>query len=149
MFFHSVEEKRLEKKRAKRLMMTAALLTDEEKFSPQGYWKLKKSVSRNIPQKITSVIRPDELVVTGEDLIKDEFKKEFEYRLRNRTPHAEWENYTKNINETLEIIMELSRDWEDTPEFTMAELRKALRKLKRGKSSGYDGLPAEVFLEAG
>ena len=31
----------------------------------------------------------------------------------------------------------------------MAELRGALRKLKRGKSPGYDGLPAEIFIEAG
>ena len=31
----------------------------------------------------------------------------------------------------------------------MVELRGALRKLKRGKSPGYDGLPAEIFIEAG
>ena len=65
----------LKKKRAKQLMMTAALVTDEEKFSPKGYWKLKKSVSRNTPQRLTSVIQSDKLVVTGEDLMKDEFKR--------------------------------------------------------------------------
>ena len=38
---------------------------------------------------------------------------------------------------------------EETPEFTMKELKRAIAKLKRGKSPGRDGLPAEIFINAG
>ena len=148
-FLRSLEEEKLEKRRATKLKETAALLTEEDRFSSEGYWKLKKSVSKKPPLKITSVLCSDKLEVTGENLIKEEFRKEFEYRLRNRQPHTEWEQYTKNINEALEIILELSRTLEDTPEFSIEELKKALKKLKEGKSPGHDGLPPEVLINAG
>ena len=32
---------------------------------------------------------------TGENLIKEEFRKEFEYKSRSRQPLTEWEQYTK------------------------------------------------------
>ena len=45
--------------------------------------------------------------------------------------------------------MELCKDWGDTPDFSMQDLKAALRKLKEGKSPGHDGLPAELFTKAG
>ena len=144
----SKELARLEQHRADRLKKTASLLTEEEKFSPQGYWKLKKSLSSGKSQpKITSVICKDKIEVTGESLIIEEYKKEFEFRLRNRAPHIEWEQYTANMNQVLAYL--LDSEYELTPLFTMDELLGAISKLKRGKSPGPDDLPAEIFLNAG
>ena len=55
-YLYSIEVVKIEAKRAEKLIKTAEMLTEEEKFSPNGYWKLKKSVSRKTQSKITSVI---------------------------------------------------------------------------------------------
>ena len=53
---------RLEQHRANTLRRTASLLTEEERFSPQGYWKLKKSVTSGKAQpKLTSVVCNDKV----------------------------------------------------------------------------------------
>ena len=138
----------MEKKKTESLKQTISLLTEEEKFSPEGYWKLKKSVSKDKERtKITSVMCGDGVEVSGENLIKEEYRKEFEYRLRNRSPHEEWTQYTSNVNKILEIL--LSSDYADTPPFTLEELKKAISKLKQGKSPGHDEIPAEIFIYAG
>ena len=142
-----IETTKIEAKRAEKLIETARLLTEDEKFSPIGYWKLKKSVSpKKSPAKMTSVLS-NNIEITGECLIKNEFRKEFQHRLRNREPHDDWVNYVKNINELLQVLLHCQAD--ETPEFTMEELKKAIKKLKRKKSPGRDGLPSEVFVSAG
>ena len=113
------------------MKQTAELLTEKDKFSPEGYWKLKKSVTRKPTSTITSILRSDKLEVQGEKLIKDEFKKEFEHRLRNRSPHAEWEEYTRNINETLEIIMELVQGLGGHPGLLDARFESSSAKTER------------------
>ena len=144
----SKEIRRLEQHRANTLKRTASLLTEEEKFSPQGYWKLKKSVSSGKAQpKLTSVICKDKVEVTGESLIVEEYRKEFQFRLRNRTPHPEWEQYTANTNQILAYL--LDSQYELTPVFTIEELLLAISKLKKGKCPGPDELPAEIFINAG
>lgn len=146
-YLYKIEAVKIEARRAKKLIETANLLTEGDKFSPSGFWKLKKSVSPKKSQaKLTSVIS-NNIEVSGEVLIKNEFSKEFQHRLRNREPHDEWENYTNNINELLKILLHCQVD--ETPEFSMKELKKAIGKLKRGKAPGRDGLPSEVFMNAG
>ena len=139
---------RLEQHRANTLRRTASLLTEEERFSPQGYWKLKKSVTSGKAQpKLTSVVCNDKVEVIGESLIVEEYRKEFQFRLRNRTPHPEWEQYTANTNQILAYL--LDSQYEQTPLFTMEELSLAISKLKKGKCPGPDELPAEIFINAG
>ena len=142
------EIQRIQRKKAASLKKTISLLTEEEKFSPEGYWKLKKSVSKGKEKtKIMSVVCNGNVEVTGDKLIKEEYRKEFEFRLRNRVPHNEWKQYTENVNEILKIL--LASEYTETPLFTLDELKKAILKLKKGKSPGHDRIPAEIFLNAG
>ena len=142
------EMERIERKKAATLKKTISLLTEDEKFSPEGYWKLKKSVSKGKEQvKSASVVCNGNVEVTGEELIKEEYRKEFEFRLRNRVPHDEWKQYTANVNEIMKIL--LKSEYTVTPLFTLEELRKAISKLRKGKSPGHDQIPAEIFINAG
>ncbi|MCH2405851.1 MAG: reverse transcriptase family protein [Nitrosopumilus sp.] len=143
-----MDVRRSEKLRERRLRETLSALSDDDRFSQTGYWKLKNATAKNKYKTIpSSIIRSDNVEVFGEALIKNEFQKEFQFRLRNRAPDEEWKGYTNNINEIVNILAETPV--EEGPKFTTAELKQVIRKLKRGKSPGVDGLPAELFIEAG
>ena len=147
-FLLNKEVLEIERRRAENLKRTADLLTEDDKFSPAGYWKLKKSVSKKPHLKFTSVINKDMIEVTGETMIKNEIKKEFEHRLRNRAPHEEWKRYTDNINQIIDLLL-LSDDVVESGAFTMEELLSGIDKLKEGKSPGLDEIPPELFINAG
>ena len=144
---NEIEIKKFSEIHAKKLKKTSAELTKDEKFSPSGYWKMKKSVSPGVnTTNIMSVMREDKVEVFGEYAIRNEYRKEFEKRLRNRVPDVEWEGYTKNTNNLLESF--LNSENEEGSKFTMVELKAAIAKLKKG-APGIDGLPAELFINAG
>ena len=80
------EVETVDKLRAEKLKQTIDTLTDKEKFSPNGFWKLKKSVTKkNSSPKLNSILK-DGVEISGKELIKEEIRKEFEHRLRNRKP---------------------------------------------------------------
>ena len=77
------------------------------------------------PLKLSSVIGKDQVEVTGDSIIRNECRKEFEHRLRNRPPHEEWKQYTENINEIIDLLLH-SDDIEESTAFTMEELTAAI-----------------------
>ncbi len=73
--------------------------------------------SKNNTTKISSVVREDKVEVYGKNVIRNEYLKELEKRLRNRDPDKDWEDYTKNTNELLEIL--LNSEMNESPNFTL------------------------------
>ena len=144
-----IESSHIAEVRAQRVKSTMADLTENEKFSPTGYWKVKKAVKKGIRKDngITNVMKENGIEIDGEEAIKDAYKEEFEIRLSNRKPAAGWEEY---VEETNTVVREwLKGDCSSTPQFTLKELKKIVAKLKSGKSPGLDGYPAELFKYAG
>ena len=141
------EVETVDKQRAEKLKQTIDTLTDKEKFSPNGFWKLKKSVTKkNSFPKLNAILK-DGVEITGKELIKEEIRKEFEHRLRNRKPADEWEDFVQASNDIVQVLMEKMTD--NGPEFTLPEVMQVIEELKRGKTPGYDGINAELLLEAG
>ena len=138
----------LTKNRAERLKKTADELTVDERFSPNGYWKIKKSISRKKNEKVSCIVTEGKAEVFGETQMRNEYQNEFQQRLRNRAPDPNWEGYARNINKLLELMLEQC-DGEESLNFTVKELIKAISKLKNGKVPGDDELPAELFKCAG
>ena len=78
------EVEKLDLQRVEKLKKNMDTLTEKEKFSPNGFWKLKKAVAKkNSSPKLSSIMK-DGVEITGKELIKEEIRKEFRHRLRNR-----------------------------------------------------------------
>ena len=116
-------------------------------FSPERFWKLKKSItSRNVER--TSIINEQGIEVFDRNNILEEFKKEFKKRLSHREidPHLkEFEHTTQRL---LQLCLCTSAQTE-IDDITDDETDKAISTLKRGKSSGTDQFPPDIFIEAG
>ena len=137
----------VDKSRVERLKETIDSLTEQEKFSPNGFWKLKKKVTKKSPSPKLNAILKDGIEITGKELIKEEIRNEFEHRLRNRQPVEAWQDYVQTSNEIVKALM--SKSTNNEPAFTLAELSPVIKELRKGKTPGYDGFNAELLLEAG
>ena len=138
-----------EEARAERLRSTSSKLTIDERFSPSGYWKLKKAASIGVrkDQCITSVVKENGVEVDGADAIIQAYQDEFVNRLRSREPKCGWEDYTAETNAVIRSW--LKSESGSSPPFASAELKTALSSLKDGTGSGTDKYPPELFTKAG
>ena len=103
--------------RAERLKSTSSKLTVDERFSPAGYWKLKKAASKATrnDQMMTSILKENGVEVDGVEAIIQAYQDEFENGLRNRPPKCGWEEYTAETNSVI-------RSWlQDHHKFTGKE----------------------------
>ena len=86
--------------RGKNIKKTTAQLTEKERFSPAGYWKMKKAAAKGMrkEQTLSSIISSGGVEVDGEKAIMEAYKDEFERRLSNRNPEKGWEEYAEETN---------------------------------------------------
>ena len=71
------------KRKAIKVKKILSTLTDEDKFSTLGWWKMCNSMFRNI-FICSSIINEKGMEVYGSQMIKNAYKREFEHRLRTR-----------------------------------------------------------------
>ena len=102
-----------------------AKLEDIETKDPKEYWK----IVNEIREKKASGTNYN--TTTFVDFFKDLFSQ-------NETEN----DIEKFVNESLENINDT-----DLPDFTMKELKSAIKWLKTNKAVGPDGMPAEIFKE--
>ena len=93
----------MEKLRSERLKKTVSQLTANDKFSPSGYWKMKKAIKKceRKTEVLSSVRKGNGVEVDGSEAVKEAYREEFERRLANRKPKQGWEKY---VEETYQII---------------------------------------------
>ena len=144
-----IESKLAAEARAKRLTKTMENLTENEKFSPSGFWKMKKAADKKFVHKeaSTCIQKENGVKVEGEAAVVEAYAEEFQHRLRNREPAKEWEEYVAETNNMIRSW--IKKDCRSSPAFTMKELRAIIKRLKKGKSPGCDTYPAELFIYAG
>ena len=135
--------------RAERLKAISASLTVGERFSPNGYWKLKRAADKNQRKgpTLTSVLKDNGVEVEGATAIRQAYQDEFEKRLSNREPKPGWEVYTTDTNTVVRRWLE--KESHSNPPFSPDELDKALTSLNDDSSPGIDNYPPKLFTKAG
>ena len=78
-------------------------------------------------------------------MIMSAYKEEFKHRLRQREIIPELKNYERRRKLLCDLYVEDAKKSKDKP-YSHEELTIAKRKLKKKKSSGRDGIPAEIYL---
>ena len=142
-----INEESVAERKAEALEKIIQQVTVDGNFNSQGFWKLRKALN-NKTSACASVRNKDGKEVYGEDGIREVFKEEFETRLAPRDIEEGYE-YIKERTELLcDIVLEkCGRKKEDN--FSLGEYTKVKSRLKRGKATGMDGLPAELYIEGG
>ena len=136
------------KKKMKKVQTTLENITVNNTFSPNGFWKLCKW-SRNLSNNIgTSVINESGKEVFGDDLIREEYKKEFMHRLREREISPDLKNYEQRTKLLCKLYVEESKTKKE-PDYSEEELDKVIKKLKKNKSCGRDLIPPEIAMNWG
>ena len=134
--------------RSNRMKQTMSILTEDEKFSPNGFWKIKKAADKKVtPEMAYTIIKENGVELSGEKAINEAYMDEFKHRLRTREPHDGWGEHVDEINSV--IRQWLKGESVSSPPFNDEELDKVILKLKKGRSAGIDGYPPELFINAG
>lgn len=139
---------KVQEARAERVLeLLNRIQTENGDFSPDKFWKLKKTITPRNDER-TSIINGQNIEVFDTESILEEFKKEFKSRLSHRPidPHlAEFENTTNRLLETC-LKSAATTEIED---FSDEEVERAIHTLKQGKAAGTDLYPPDVFIHAG
>ena len=135
--------------RAERLRATTSKLTVKERFSPTGYWKVKKAANKGMrkEQVLSSIMKDNGEEVDDACAVIEAYEEEFQKRLANREPEPGWEEYTSETNTVVRSW--LQGESESSAPFSLKELEKASVTLNEDSSPGLDNYPPELFTKAG
>ena len=99
------EAKLNDRRRADSLKKTVESLSLDDKLSPNAFWKMKKSTSKNSQLKLPEVFKQNGEITSDPNEIKNEVRREFQHRLRNRKPEDSWEGYVEATNLIVEELL--------------------------------------------
>ena len=131
----------------KKIQSTINNLTVNNTFSPNRFWNLCKK-ARKSNDIGTSIETDDGRELYGSDLIRNAYVKEFKHRLRQREIDDDLKTYESLTESLCDMYLEDAVDKKGPP-YSKEEYGKVKNHLKRGKATGRDNLPAEVFMECG
>ena len=114
-------------------------------INKQDFWKIKKVLkprSFNVPHCAVDSFRNG---ITDENSIRQEYKNEFNLRLRKRSIAEELKDYEKLNNLLCGAILQNSKG-NSGPDFTMEEMEVVVKELKTGKCVDPLGFVRDMFI---
>ena len=108
-------------------------------------WKLKKTIWPNKKESLpTGKLNNQGHMVTDSEELKCLYLNEFKERLRNRPSHPDFVKIHKIKESIFHLGMEKARS-NTTSDWTMKDLEKVLKEIKKDKSRDPKGISREIF----
>ena len=122
-------------------------LIEEGGNKSSNFWKTRKRLLKNEDdlEKYTQDEEGNE--IKDPQAIKDHVANYYEQLFRAREPTKGYEESNKEIENKIEELRISTKNTKAEP-FTLPELERAIKKLKRNKATGPDGIPNEALIEA-
>ena len=112
------------------------------------FWKLKKIIApRNIEIPHSILNRHDSLL-TDSITVKNEYRTEFQYRLRKREIKSDLKWYESFQNPSCQLRIKACKS-SISPNFSLDEVKQAVGELKLGKSVDPTGMVREILKKCG
>ena len=137
----------IEKENKLQLEKTLEKFINEGGIQSQSFWKIRKKIMGQGTVECEIISENDE-IITDPDRAKETVAKYFENLYQARPAVPEEKDRTQTI---IKNNMEMKQKTQKIPkeeEITEKELKKAIEKLRRHKSTGPDKIPNELFIEA-
>ena len=120
--------------------------TDE--IDKQSFWKMKKLLAPKSKEMPHAILDNHENLITDPVVIRNEYKAEFQYRLRKRDIRSGLEWFENFQNRLCKLRVKTASEIQ-SPDFTFSEVKEVISKLKTGKSTDPTGFIRELYNCAG
>ena len=141
----SANSKNVARRRTENMKKTLQSLSDNDKFSPNGFWKIYRNISQSRSNECTSILTSTGTELTGASAIRNAYKDEFSYRLRQRTIDPDLEEFQQRTVALYKMYVAAAGKMNEEPGFTLMEAKNVIRNLKTGKAPGPDMISADIL----
>ena len=114
----------------------------------QSFWKMKKLIAPRSKEIPCSLLDKHDNLLTDPETIRNEYLSEFKHGLRARDIKTELKWYESFQNDICYLRVDAAKS-NNSPEFSILELKQVIRELKTGKSMDPTGMVREIFKKAG
>ena len=114
----------------------------------QSFWKLKKILAPRNKEIPHSILDRHDNLLTDSITIKNEYRTEFQYRLRKREIKSDLKWYEAFQNRLCQLRIKACRS-SINPNFSLDDVKQAVGELKLGRSADPTGMVREIFKKCG
>ena len=125
-----------------------------QKFAKNGaakmisFWKMKAEAEREETSEPYDLITEDNRTLTDPEESKEYIANYFEDLYQARPSKPEYKKISEQIEERVEQIEKEMQKKPSIPDFTLDDINRAIKKLKKKKATGPDNIPNEIFIKA-
>ena len=132
------------------------IFTEEElnKMKSEGgtksnaFWKHRARISGKFAKEEYNTMDEQGRIIEDPTKAKEHIANFFEDLYQARPARPEAQQRTEEIQQNIEKIKERMKELPKPKEITRKEMKKCIKKIKRGKATGPDKIPNEAIIEA-
>ena len=113
-----------------------------------AFWKHRARISGKFAKEEYNTMDEQGRIIEDPTKAKEHIANFFEDLYQARPARPEAQQRTEEIQQNIEKIKERMKELPKPKEITRKEMKKCIKKIKRGKATGPDKIPNEAIIEA-